>query len=65
MRGDSWLHIDDQVSLLADANIPRKPGRVKDTFERMADPNYMVILEEAATTMRVMNVVHARQKMAG
>lgn len=59
---DMWLHIDDQVSLLADPNFPRKRGRVKGTFELVAHPNYIVILEEDATTVIVLNVVHARQK---
>lgn len=59
---DMWLHMDDQVALLADPNFPRKPGRVKGTFELVAHPNYIVILEENATTVIVLNVVHARQK---
>lgn len=59
---DMWLHIDDQVSLLADPNFPRKPGRVKGTFELVAHLNYIVILEQDATTATVLNVVHARQQ---
>lgn len=59
---DLWFHIDDQVSLLADPNFPRKPGRVRDTLELVAHPNYIVILEEDGTTVTVLNVVHARQK---
>lgn len=59
---DMWLHIDDQVALLADPNFPHRPGRVKGTFELVAHPNYIVILEEDATTVIVLNVVHARQK---
>jgi plasmid stabilization system protein ParE len=59
---DMWLHIDDQVALLVDPNFPRKRGRVKGTFELVAHPNYIVILEEDATTVVVLNVVHARQK---
>jgi len=59
---DMWLHIDDQVELLADPNFPRKPGRVRGTFELVAHPNYIVILEDDATTVVVLNVVHARQK---
>jgi toxin ParE1/3/4 len=57
-----WLHIDDQVTLLADPNFPRKPGRVKDTFELVAHANYIVIFEEDAKTVAVLNVVHARQQ---
>ena len=33
-----WFHIDDQVALLADPNFPRKPSRVKGTFELVAHP---------------------------
>jgi len=59
---DMWLHIDDQVSQLADPNFPRKPGRVKGTFELVAYANYIVIGQEDAKTVTVLNVVHARQQ---
>lgn len=59
---DMWLHIDDQVAQLADPNFPRRPGRVAGTFELVAHPNYIVILEEDAATVTVLNVVHARKK---
>ena len=59
---DMWFHIDDQVSQLADPNFPRKPGRVKGTFELVAHANYLVILQEDAKTVTVLNVVHARQQ---
>lgn len=59
---DMWLHIDDQVTQLADPNFPRKRGRVKGTFELIAHENYVVILEEDAKTVTVLNVVHARQQ---
>jgi len=59
---DMWFHIDDQVALLADPNFPRKPGRVKGTFELVAHPNYIVILEEDKTTATALNVVHSLQK---
>jgi toxin ParE1/3/4 len=57
-----WFHIDDQVTLLADPNFLRKPGRVKDTFELVAHANYIVILEKDAKTVTALNVVHARQQ---
>ena len=57
-----WLHIDGQVDKLSDNNFPRKPGRAKGTFELVAHKNYIVILEEDAKTVTVLNVVHARQK---
>jgi toxin ParE1/3/4 len=59
---DMWLYIDDQVTKLADPNFPRRLGRVKNTKELVAHPNYIVILKEDATTVRALNVVHARKK---
>lgn len=59
---DMWVHVDDQVSQLADPNFPRKPGRVKGTFELVAHANYIVIGQEDAKTATVLNVVHARQQ---
>lgn len=59
---DMWFNIDDQVTQLADPNFPRKPGRVNGTFELVAHANYIVILEEDAKTVTVLNVVHARQQ---
>ncbi|MBP9907235.1 MAG: type II toxin-antitoxin system RelE/ParE family toxin [Rhodoferax sp.] len=59
---DLWLDIDDQVAKLADPNFPRRPGRVKGTKELVAHKNYIVLLEEDATTVTVLQVVHARQK---
>ena len=56
------INIDDQVSQLSDPNFPRKIGRVKGTFELVAHPNYIVILEENAKTVTVLLVVHARQQ---
>jgi plasmid stabilization system protein ParE len=58
---DLWLDIDEQVDALADPKFPRRPGRVAGTAELVAHPNYIVILEEDATTVTVLNVVHARQ----
>jgi toxin ParE1/3/4 len=57
-----WLHIDDQVEKLADPKFPRRPGRVAGTYELVAHENYIVILEEDATTVTALNVVHARKK---
>lgn len=58
---DLWRHIDEQVDGLADPNFPRRTGSAPDTFELVAHPNYIVILEEDGTTVTVLNVVHARQ----
>lgn len=59
---DMWFYIDDQVEQLSDPNFPRKRGRVKETFELVAHKNYIVLLEEDATTVTVLQVVHARQQ---
>jgi len=59
---DMWFHIDDQVGQLSDPSYPRKHGRVKGTFELVAHKNYIVVLEEDATTVTVLLVVHARQR---
>ena len=59
---DLWFEIDDQVGALADPNFPRRPGRVEGTFELVAHPNYVVVLEEDDATVTALNVVHARQK---
>lgn len=56
------INIDDQVTQLEDPNFPRKMGRVKGTFELVAHPNYIVILEESAKTVTALIVVHARQQ---
>lgn len=59
---EMWLYIDDQVELMADPTFVRKTGRVDGTLELVLHPNYIVILEEDATTVTVLNVVHARKK---
>ena len=57
-----WFHIDDQVENLANPNFPRRRGRVKGSSELVAHPNYIVILEEDAATVTVLNVVHSRRQ---
>ena len=59
---DMWLHLDDQVQQLADQVFTCRPGFVTGTVELVAHPNYIVILEEDATTITALNVVHARKK---
>lgn len=56
------LHIDDQVSKLADPNFPRRPGRVAGTKELIAHENYLVILIEDDFLVTALNVVHARRR---
>lgn len=55
---DLWLTIDDQVSLLADPNFPRRRGRVSGTLELVAHPNYVVILVQAEDTVTAIEVLH-------
>ena len=59
---DLWLSIDDQVSQLADPNFPRRRGRVADTLELVAHPNYVVILEQTLDTVTAIEVLHAAMK---
>lgn len=59
---DLWFAIDDQVEKLADENFPRRRGRVKGTSELVAHANYIVLLEEDATTVTVLSVIHARRQ---
>jgi toxin ParE1/3/4 len=59
---DMWLHIDDQVTKLADPKFPRRRGRRAGTKELVAHENYIVILVEDATTVTAINVVHARRQ---
>jgi toxin ParE1/3/4 len=59
---DMWLHIDDQVDKLADPNFPRRRGRVAGTLELVAHANYVVILEQTADTVTVLDVLHAARK---
>ena len=59
---DLWLTIDDQVEKLSDENFPRRRGRVKGTSELVAHPNYIVLLEEDAATVTVLNVIHSRRQ---
>ena len=59
---DMWLHIDDQVDKLADPNFPRRRGRVAGTLELVAHANYVVILQQTADTVTVLDVLHVARK---
>jgi toxin ParE1/3/4 len=59
---DLWLTIDDQVSLLADPNFPRRRGRVAGTLELVAHPNYVVILVQAEDTVTAIDVLHVARR---
>lgn len=56
------LHIEDQVDSLADPNFPRRKCRVKGTLELVAHPNYVVVIQQSATTVVVLNVLHVATK---
>jgi len=56
------LHIDDQVSSLADPNFPRRKGRKSGTLELVVHPNYVVVLQQTDITVIVLSLLHvARQ----
>ena len=59
---DLWLGIDEQVSLLADPNFPRRRGRVAGTLELVVHPDYVVILEQSPHTVTVLEVLHVAMK---
>jgi len=56
------LHIDDQVGSLADPNFPRRRGRVAGTLELVAHPNYVVVLQQTATIVTALDVLHVARK---
>lgn len=56
-----WLHIDEQVDKLADANFPRRPSlRAAGAFELVAHENYIVYFDqnEVDCSVTVRAVVH-------
>ncbi len=57
-----WLHIDEQLDKMADPIFPRRRGREPNTTELVAHPNYIVILEEDATTVTALKVVHVKRQ---
>lgn len=52
------LHTENQVGSLADPNVPRRKGRIRSTLELVAHPNYVVVTQQSATTVVVLNVLH-------
>ncbi len=54
--------IHQQADQLADPNFPRRKGRVKGTLELVAHPNYVVVIQQSATTVVVLNVLHVATK---
>ncbi len=57
---ESLIH--SKTDQLADPNFPRRRGRVAGTMELVAHPNYIVLLQQTATTVTALAVMHvARQ----
>ena len=57
---EALLH--SQTAQLADPNFSRRQGRVPGTWELVAHPNYVVVLQQTPTTVTVLAVLHvARQ----
>ncbi|APW48111.1 stab protein [Rhodoferax antarcticus] len=57
-----WQLVDEQVEKLADPNFPRRRGRKAGTWELVAHPNYIVLLQQNETTVTALAVLHvARQ----
>ncbi len=54
--------IHQQADKLADPNFPRRKGRVKGTLELVAHPNYVVVIQQSATEVVVLNVLHVATK---
>jgi plasmid stabilization system protein ParE len=54
--------LESQVDKLANPNFTRRPGRVPGTLELVAHANYVVVLQQTATTVTALAVMHvARQ----
>lgn len=54
--------LHSQVDCLADPNFPRRKGRVLGTLELVAHPNYVVVLQQNATTVTVLNLLHVAKQ---
>ncbi len=57
---EALLHT--QADQLANPNFPRRRGRVPGTWELVAHPNYVVVLQQTPKVVTVLAVLHvARQ----
>nr|WP_315209838.1 type II toxin-antitoxin system RelE/ParE family toxin [uncultured Albidiferax sp.] len=59
---DMFLDIDDQVTHLADPNFPRRKGRKPGTLELVVHPNYIVVLEQNASTVIALALLHVAKQ---
>ncbi len=55
-------HIENQVSCLIDPKFPRRLGRVLGTYELVAHPNYIVLLQQEGDQVVAFDILHASQK---
>jgi toxin ParE1/3/4 len=54
--------IETAVLVLAEHPFLYRAGRVPGTRELVAHPNYIVVYRVTATTVEIVNIVHARQR---
>ena len=57
---EALLH--SQTAQLADPNFPRRRGRVPGTWELVAHPNYVVVLQQTPTAVTVLALMHVAQQ---
>jgi toxin ParE1/3/4 len=55
-------HIHWQVDSLADPNFPRRTGRKPGTLELVVHPNYIVVLEQNASTVIALALLHVAKQ---
>ena len=55
-------HIEDQVNRLADPKFPRRKGRVPFTYELVAHPTYIVLLQQDDDQVIAFDILHTSQK---
>nr|WP_315243115.1 type II toxin-antitoxin system RelE/ParE family toxin [uncultured Albidiferax sp.] len=59
---DMFLDIDNQVAHLADPNFPRRKGRKPGTLELVVHPNYIVVLEQNASSVIALALLHVAKQ---
>ncbi len=59
---DLETRIHQQVDSLVDPNFPRRKGRKAGTLELVVHPNYVVVLEQTATTVIAVNLLHVARR---
>ncbi len=59
---DFEAHVHQQLDSLSDPNFPRRKGRKAGTLELVMHPNYVVVLEQTATTVIAVNLLHVARR---